>query len=144
MRAASSTARMRAWTGATGEPGSVSARLHMLTGAKGPAVDRQLERSRNLAAGVDKGRRQPAGLELAENALDVVVAGADREVGDALSGRRIEGRQAKAQIAGRPAGGADEVGRQAPQLMEHERGLLVQVGIELNAALLGDDAAEMF
>ena len=72
------------------------------------------------------------------------MAGTDGEVGDARRRQRAEGAEPKAEIAGRPAGGSDDVGRQTPQLMEHQGGLLVPVGIELNAPLLGDDAAEVF
>ena len=116
---------------------------HILVGAKAPSIDRQLGKP-HLGAGVGEGCRQSRGLELAENALNVIVAGADREVGDVRRGRRVEGAESKAEIAGRPAGRSDDVGRKAPQLIKHQGGLLVPVGIELNAALLGDDAAEVF
>lgn len=109
--------------------------------AKSPAVHREIVEL-HLALAVGKGYRQPRGIQLAEDAVDIVMTCADAEIGIGRD-RRVKRSELEAEIIRRPSGRADDVGGKTPELIEQDRGLLVPVGIELNAALLSDDAAEV-
>lgn len=98
-----------------------------------------------LSQGV-RGRQRVAGLILVSAALLVVdqnplhVVGAGAKVNVVIVLRGAEDKAAL--LAGRRVW-ADEVARQSAQVMKEHAGLLVVVGVEGNAALLPEHAAEV-
>ncbi|CAM5639194.1 hypothetical protein SGLAM104S_09190 [Streptomyces glaucescens] len=82
----------------------------------------------------DAGRRA---VGVAQDAVDVVAAAVDVQGVEVVPAAHVVDAE-----AGRVAGaavGSDQVGGEGAGVVELDRGLLVGVGIELDAALLGDD-----
>ena len=95
----------------------------------GPAFQLDLLRAR------ERCDRKLRCLQLAEDAVDVETAGREREVG--LVRRR---RDSEAARGLRRSGRADRVGRLGAVQVRLDVGLFVPVGVELDAALLHEDA----